>query len=104
MKNQTTILADTYFISERLKEIDESYFLVFNFDKQKFEVHSTEQGKNTYCLTVPYPVLDERTLALVRKTRGERLDALIEEMEKENEVFEKKQVKDAVNRLKEVEK
>ena len=84
MKNQTTIFSDTYYISERLKEIDESYFIVFNFDKGKFEVHSSAQTGSTYCLTVPYKTLDERTLNLVRKTNHARLDELVKEMEIEN--------------------
>lgn len=102
MKNQTAIQSDTFFIGERLKEIDESYFLVFNFDKQKFEVHSCCETGSTYCLTVPYDVLDERTVALVRKTRASNIDRLIEEMDKENEKIEKKREKEAIDCLKEV--
>ena len=102
MKNQKTIYADTFYISERLKEIDESYFLVYNFDKEKFEVHSSTQGKDTYCLTVPYDVLDERTLDFVRKTQSARVDELIKEIDRENELAEKNREREAVDKLKEV--
>lgn len=102
MKNQIAIQSDTFYIRERLKEIDESYFLVYNFKKEKFEVHSSALSGNTYCLTVPYPVLDERTLFLVRKTRATNVDKIIKEMEEENEKKEKKRVKEAVDCLKEV--
>ena len=102
MKNQKAIQSDTFFICERLKEIDDSYFLVFNFEKQKFEVHSSSLSGSTYCLTVPYLVLDERTLFLVKKTRSSNIDRLIEEMDKENEKREKRREKDAVECLKEV--
>lgn len=101
MKNQIAIQSDTFFISERLKEIDESYFLVFNFQKQKFEVHSSA-FENTYCLTVPYSVLDERVIDLVKKTRATNIDKLIEEMDFENEKLEKQRQKEAVDCLKEV--
>lgn len=101
MKNQIAIQSDTFFISERLKEIDESYFLVFNFQKQKFEVHSSAL-ENTYCLTVPYSVLDERVIDLVKKTRATNIDKLIEEMDFENEKLEKQRQKEAVDCLKEV--
>ena len=102
MKNQMTIFSDTYFISQRLKEIDESYFIVFNFDKGKFEIHSSSQVGNTYCLTVPYKTLDERTLDLVRKTHHTNLDNLVKEMERQNEEDLKRKEKEAVDSLKEV--
>jgi len=102
MKNQIAIQSDTFYICERLKEIDESYFLVYNFKNNKFEVHSSALSGNTYCLTVPYPVLDERTVFLVRKTRASNIDMLIKEMEEENEKKEKEQIKEAVDCLKEV--
>ena len=102
MKNQMTIFSDTYYILERLKEIDESYFIVFNFEKGKFEIHSSNQIGSTYCLTVPYATLDERTIDLVRKTNHIYLDELVKEMEEENEKSLKQKEKDAVNSLKEV--
>ena len=102
MKNQTIVHSDTYYIAQRLKEIDPSYYLVFNFDKGKFEVHSSEQAGDSYCLTIPYPALDERTLDLVRKTNSNNLDAMIEQIEKENEKVEQKRIKENVDILKEV--
>lgn len=102
MKNQIAIDSDTFYITQRLKEIDESYFVVFNFEKEKFEIHSSAQPNSTYCLTVPYGTLDERTLDLVRKTNHTNLDDLIKEMERENERNEKSKVKESVDSLKEV--
>ncbi len=102
MKNQTVIQSDTFFIGERLKEIDDSYFLIYNFSREKFEVHSSALSGSTYCLTVPYPVLDERIIDLVRKTRSENLDRLIKEMDEQNEKNQKKREKEAVDCLKEV--
>ena len=102
MKNQTIVHSDTFYISQRLKEIDNSYFIVFNFDKGKFEIHSSAQAGDSYCLTVPYPILDERTIDLVRKTSSANLDSMIQEMEKQNEESEKKRVKESVDILKEV--
>jgi hypothetical protein len=102
MKNQMIISSDTFYISERLKEIDESYFLIFNFDKNKFEVHSSCQGVQTYCFTVPYNVLDERTIDYALKTRAQNLDEIISQIDKENEELEKTREKDAVKCLKEV--
>ena len=102
MKNQTTIYSDTFYICQRLKEIDESYFIVYNFVKSKFEVHSSSQGVNSSCFTVPYNVLDERTLDYAKKTRSQNLDNLIKEMDLQNEKLEKERGKEAVECLKEV--
>ena len=102
MKNQTTIFSDTYYISERLKEIDASYFIVFNFEKGKFEIHSSNQAGSTYCLTVPYKTLDARTIDLVRKTNHTNIDELVKEIEDENEKNLKQKTKEAVDSLKEV--
>ena len=102
MKNQKVIQSDTYFICERLKEIDSSYFILFNFENNKFEIHSSMQRGSTYCLTIPYEVLDERTVDLVKKTRANNVDKLIEEIDQENERIQKQREKEAVDCLKEV--
>ena len=102
MKNQKAIQSDTFYISQRIKEIDESYYIVYNFEKEKFEIHSSSQKGSTYCLTVPYNVLDERTLDLVRKTQSCNVDKIIEEIDKENEKKQRKIEKEAVDCLKEV--
>ena len=102
MKNQTIVHSDTYYIAQRLKEIDNSYYIVFNFDKGKFEIHSSNQTGDSYCLTVPYPILDERVLELVRKTSSKNLDNVIDQMEQENQEMENKRIKETVEILKEV--
>ncbi|MES0334796.1 MAG: hypothetical protein SFH39_00340 [Candidatus Magnetobacterium sp. LHC-1] len=74
-----------YNIPERLKEIDPSYFVMFNRFTGNYEVHSTaNKGRNTYCLSVPYAELDCRTLDLVNRTRIANMDKLIKEMELAN--------------------
>lgn len=102
MKKYLTIDTDNLFISERLKQIDESYFILYNLNNKKFEIHSSMQSNNTYCLTIPFDRLDERTLCYARKTRAENLDRLMEEMDKQNEMLERKRLKNAVDSLKEV--
>ena len=82
------IFEDVFFITNRLKEIDENYFVVFNTQKKKFEVHSSKQ-KQSYCLTVPYKTLDQRTISLVLKTRKENFDKILKEIEEENAKIEK---------------
>lgn len=82
---------DLFGIANRLKSIDSSYFIVYSYRRHRFEVHSSSQRGGTLCLVVPYDRLDERTVRLVLKTRRERRDALIKEMERENELIEKRE-------------
>ena len=81
---------DVYFILDRLKEIDKNYQIFFNTKRNVFEVHSIGQIGGSYCLTVPYKILDKRTLDLVNKTKRENSERLFEEMERENKKLEAK--------------
>ncbi len=101
MKNQILLEGDPFYIAERIKEIDENYFLVFNKRKKSFELHNSAQRSSTFALTIPYECLDERTIFLARKTRRENIDKLIEEMDRQNEYYQKSLIKGAVEQIKE---
>ena len=81
------ITTDVFDILSRLKAIDSNYFIVFNTNKQRYEVHNSGQ-KQTFCLTVPFNKIDARLVPYVRKTRRENADKLIKEMEIHNEKLE----------------
>lgn len=83
--------SDVFDITSRLKQIDPSYFVVFNTNKQKYELHSNEQLFTTYCLTIPFDSLDSRTVELANKTRRQNQQALLKEMEQENQKYERSQ-------------
>lgn len=93
--------SDCLFIVQRLREIDESYFVMFNLDTKKFELHSHAQKKKTYCLTFPFETLDERALVLARKTRVENSDKIFEEMERQNKLLQEKAQRQILNNFKE---
>ena len=80
---------DTFDVASRLKAIDSTYFLVFNLQKRRFEVHSREQRGSSLCVVLPFDRLDERTLSHVRKTRSEARKQFLAEMEQENAKIEK---------------
>lgn len=101
MKRSFEIESDCLDIIKRIKAVDEDYFVVFNLDKKKFELHNKSQGGNTYCLTFPFDTLDERAVTLVLKTRVQNSDALFEEMQRENEKQEKDNIKKIWNDFKE---
>lgn len=101
MKKSFKIESDCLDIIKRIKSIDKHYFVVLNLNTQKFELHNTSQGKNSYCLTFPFNVLDERAYLHVLKTRVQNSDALFEEMERQNKLLEKKQINSVLNDFKE---
>lgn len=100
LKNYFEINDDVYFISQRIKELDRSYHILYNLTRHCYEVHSFEQSDG-YCFTVPFQELDERTLQFAHKTRRENQDKIIKEIEKNNEDLYKKQLKEQVKMLKE---
>ena len=61
---------DLYFIASRLKELDASYYVVYNTARGRYEVHSDAQKGSTLCFVVPYNELDARTLAYAARTRN----------------------------------
>ncbi len=71
---------DIYFINSRIKEIDKNYQIYFNTAKKSFEIHNREQIGGSYCLTVPYSLLDARTIEYVRETRVENRKELFEKI------------------------
>lgn len=101
MKRSFEIESDCLDIIKRIKAVDEDYFVVFDLDKKKFELHNKSQGGNTYCLTFPFDSLDERAVTLVLKTRVQNSDALFEEMQRENEKQKKDNIKKIWNDFKE---
>lgn len=93
------IISDDMFgIADRLKGIDDSYFILYNYVKKRYEIHSSDQRGGTLALVVPYPELDARTVELVRSSRRERIDEIIKETEKHNAAAEKKAIENLVRK------
>lgn len=83
------INSDLFNITGRIKNIDKDYFIVRNHQTEEFEVHHSKQIGDSFCLSIPYDRLDERTLKRVRETRIEYIDKIREEIKKNNEALEK---------------
>lgn len=83
---------DIFDICRRLKNIDSSYFILYDKIRGKYELHSTEQYHNSYVLTIPYDRLDCRTIDFVYMTRRENSKRLIFEMEENNKKLEKREM------------
>ncbi len=93
------IKQDVYNISNRIKVIDKKYFIVFNTSTIRYEVHHSGQLDCSYCLTLPYSTLDARTLDFVNKTKINNLNNLILEMENSNNLLEKEEQANILNRF-----
>mgnify|MGYP003295530954 CR=1 FL=1 len=99
MINLIKIENDCYFVAQRLKEIDDSYEVYFNTYTNSYEVHSSEQAKNSYCFKVPFDYLDERTVDYARKTRAANRDNLIKEIERNNQLIYENNIKICLNKI-----
>ena len=91
------IFHDVYNISQRIKNLDRYYFILFNTSKGKFEVHNSSQLDSTYCLTLPFNQLDERTLTYVYQTMSTNIEKILENIENENRQKESAEKSSALN-------
>lgn len=82
----TQVMSDPFDIVNRIREIEDEYFILYNKYEKKFEVHSTAQPiRQTYCFTVPFDTLDNRTLEYCRETNiALRGDAIERELDARN--------------------
>lgn len=82
------ILNDVYNIAKRIKDIDKNYYIMFDTSTHKFEIHNSNQIGSSYCLTIPFNELDERTLKYVLKTQSVNIDEILNEIEQDNNLKE----------------
>lgn len=94
---------DAHDISNRIKDIDDGYFIMYNTLTNDFEVHHVDNGgsSGTFSLILPYDELDSRTLEYVRKRERSNTEALLKELNAENEKIDKEKMKDAHNKFEE---
>jgi len=88
------IYSDPFDICDRLKSIDQGYYVVFNTKRDRYEVHNAFQA-DTFCFVVPFGQLDSRTVDYCLKTRRQNADKIFEEMDKHNAMLEKAQAEEA---------
>ena len=81
------IESDVFGIVDRIKEIDEEYFIVFNTVKNKYELHNSGQ-LDSYCLTIPYDCLDAKIIDLIHFSKVENIDDIMYEIDNNNNIIE----------------
>ncbi len=79
------IKEDLFDICNRVKEIDEGYFVVFNERLNRYEIHHRQQYGNSLCILAPSGKLDKRVLDKLRETRVERSEQIYSMLENQNE-------------------
>lgn len=94
------IKSDCLDIVKRIKEIDADYFVLYDPEENKFQLHH-HSLRRTYCLTFPFDVLDERAVLYTLKTRVQNSDELFEEMDELNRKKDEAAYKQAKNDLEE---
>lgn len=78
------ITHDVCDIAQRIKEVDENYFIVFNRLLGRFELHD-RSCRDSFACELPYDQLDARSIEHARMTRIERLESIIRELDRYNE-------------------
>lgn len=91
-KERIAVTGDVLNITGRLKEIDESYFVMLNKKTQRFEVHVRGQAQTLGC-ELPFEALDARTIEYVRQHHASRIKAILAEMEAQEAAMEQEKTK-----------
>ena len=90
MKSLVKIEKDLFSIADRLKEIDGRYEVYRNTLAHRFEVYV----ERALQFVVPFQKLDARTLEFARKTRIERAEKILKEMDDINARIERQKEKE----------
>ena len=78
------IESDVFDIVNRIKEIDDGYYIVYNLKTGKFELHNSNQLISSYCLTIPYTEIDEKILNLIHASSVCNIGNIIDEIDNNN--------------------
>lgn len=87
---------DLFSVADRIKSIDDKYKIYYNGESRKFEVRSAVD--DSLQVILPFDSLDCRAVDYVRKTRIERINAILEEIEKANAEAERAAVAEAAEK------
>lgn len=78
---------DVFDIVNRIKEIDEGYFIVFDTKRNCYEIHNSNQ-MDTYCMTVCNDCLDSRVIDDLKISNIDNYDRIIVEIDNNNNTIE----------------
>lgn len=81
------IESDVFDIVDRIKEIDDGYFIIYDTQKNKFEIHNKNQP-NTYCFISKYDDLCNGVIDEIITSSVYNIDNIIEEIDRNNNKLE----------------
>ncbi len=82
------IFEDVFDICSRIKEIDCGYFVVYNTQRKRYEIHHSGLKGSTFCI-VCEDGLNGTVITKLRKSRIENIDKIMREMEENNQKLER---------------
>lgn len=90
---------DVYDVGRRIREIDDTLFIVWNCLRRRYEVHCLEHRPSTFAWEVPWPILDARTLEKAQENRVGRISVSqwLREMDENNERVDRSNERDFEN-------
>lgn len=77
-------------ITSRLKQINPNFFIMYNLNTKKFELHDNNYGALSYILSFPYNTLDGRAIDYVKKNFNKEID--YDEVDKYNKKINDKKI------------
>lgn len=91
------VKSDLFSIVARLKELDSGYFVRFVPSSGRYEIHNSSNFGDTYCFCADK--LDARVIVKARRTASSRIEKLIKEMDKENDLTLKRESSSIAKRI-----
>lgn len=89
---------DIFDISQRVKDIDDGYFVLYNSTSKNFEVHNSKQ-KDSFCISCKR--LNVEVLNKLHKTKTINLNRIFSEIEENNQKIAEKSYKNSISHAKE---
>nr|DAS14111.1 MAG TPA: hypothetical protein [Caudoviricetes sp.] len=83
---------DVFYIAGRIKELDPAYYIMFNRNSGRYQVHAGT-GRDTLQLDLPFDILDSRALSYVRQTAVTRINEYLAEIDRANLINERAALK-----------
>lgn len=93
------INSDVYDICNRIRDIDRDYLIVFDTNKDLYEVHNLSQVGSSYCFTIPYKYLDSRVLDMTNETMSKNIDTILARIDNDNKIRESAEKTSTLNFL-----
>ena len=81
------IESDVFDIVNRIKEIDDGYFAIYDTIKNRIEIHNGKQF-NSYCFTSKFENLTASTIDEILYSNIRNIDKIMEDIDKNNQSIE----------------